>query len=104
MSTTAAVLRAVSAARPDVVIHQLTDLASGFAPEQLRANARLRQVGTRHLVEAMNAAGVRRLVAQSGAWLYGPGAEPHTGDDPLRDLTATPGDPLLPGVLETGRL
>ena len=57
-----AVLGAVSAARPDVVIHQLTDLASGFAPEQLRANARLRQVGTRHLVEAMNAV-LRRQAA-----------------------------------------
>ena len=57
----------------------------------------LRQVGTRHLVEAMNAAGVRRLVAQSGAWLYGPGAEPHTEDDPLRDLTATPDDPDYDG-------
>src|SRR5438067_403384 len=97
-----AVLGAVSAARPDVVIHQLTDLASGFSSEQLRANARLRQVGTRHLVEAMSAAGVRRLVAQSAAWLYGPGAEPHTEDHPLRDLTAD--DPVLPGILELERL
>ena len=99
-----AVLGAVSAARPDVVIHQLTDLASGFAPEQLRANARLRQVGTRHLVEAMSAAGVRRLVAQSGAWLYRRGAEPYTEDHPLRDLTAAPDDPVLPGILELERL
>src|SRR5690348_6126096 len=72
-----AVLGAVRAARPDVVIHQLTDLAAGFAPEQLRANARLRHIGTRHLLDAMGAVGVRRVVAQSGAWLYGPGAEPH---------------------------
>jgi len=100
----AAVLGAMSAARPDVVIHQLTDLASGFAPEQLRANARLRQLGTRHLVEAMSAAGVRRLIAQSGAWLYRPGAEPHTEDHPLRDLTAAPDDPVLPGILELERL
>jgi nucleoside-diphosphate-sugar epimerase len=99
-----AVLGAVSAARPKVVIHQLTDLASGFAPEQLSANARLRQVGTRHLVEAMLAARVSRLVAQSGAWLYGPGAEPHTEDHPLRDPAAAPDDPVLPGILELERL
>src|SRR5256885_3939055 len=50
-----AVLRAVSAARSDVVIHQLTDLASGFAPEQLRANARLRRGGNPHLAYASSA-------------------------------------------------
>ena len=43
---------AVVEARPQVVIHQLTDLAAGFGPEQLRANARLRQVGTRNLMDA----------------------------------------------------
>ena len=68
---------AVVDARPQVVIHQLTDLAAGFGVDQLRANARLRQVGTRNLMEAALAAGASRMVAQSGAWLYAPSAEPH---------------------------
>jgi len=99
-----AVRRAMAAARPDVVIHQLTDLASGFAPEQLRANSRLRRVGTRHLVEAMLLAGVTRLVAQSGAWLYGPGPLPHTEDQPLPEPKAESDDPVLTGVRELERM
>lgn len=97
-----ALRRAVAEASPDAVIHQLTDLAAGFDEAQLRANGRLRQVGTRHLVEAMQAAGTRRLVAQSGAWLYAPGPEPHAEGDPLR--RPTPDDPVLPGIIELERL
>src|ERR1700751_4302492 len=52
-----AVRRALVAAHPVVVIHQLTDLAAGFAPEQLRATSRLREIGTRNLVDAMREAG-----------------------------------------------
>lgn len=73
-------------ARADVVMHQLTDLASG----DRAANARLRTVGTRHLVDAARAAGVRRMVAQSISWAYAPGAEPATEDEPL-DLESGPG-------------
>ena len=94
--------RAVMAARAEVVIHQLTDLAAGFKTEQLRANARLRQVGTRNLMDATVAAGARRMVAQSGAWLYAPGPEPHVESDPLRDLVES--DAVLPGVLELERI
>jgi nucleoside-diphosphate-sugar epimerase len=85
------VTRAVGALRPSVVIHQLTDLSGGFAAdrvgETLTRNARLRSEGTRNLVAAARAAGVRRLVAQSIAWVYAPGREPHDEDDPL-DLAA----------------
>jgi nucleoside-diphosphate-sugar epimerase len=65
------VLRVVTAARPEVVVHQLTDLAgmtnlrrfdAGFA-----ATNRLRTEGTDHLLAAARAAGARRLVAQSFA-------------------------------------
>jgi hypothetical protein len=45
--------------------------------------ARIRSEGTRNLVSAAIAAGARRLVAQSIAWAYAPGAEPHTETDPL---------------------
>jgi nucleoside-diphosphate-sugar epimerase len=86
------------------VIHQLTDLAAGFGHEQLRANARLRRVGTRHLVDAMLATSGRRLVAQSAAWLYASGPTPHTEDDPLRDPEASPDDQVTPGILELERL
>ncbi|MGW3607648.1 NAD-dependent epimerase/dehydratase family protein [Micromonospora sp. NPDC005161] len=67
-----AVVAAVRSVRPDVVMHQLTSLSTG----DFAANSRLRRVGTRNLVDAALAAGVRRIVAQSIAWAYEPGAEP----------------------------
>jgi nucleoside-diphosphate-sugar epimerase len=74
-------------ARPDVVIHQLTDLPQVFDPERrgeaLRRNARLRIEGTANLVAAARAAGARRLIAQSIAFIYADGPEPHAEGDPL---------------------
>src|SRR5215831_1325122 len=82
-----ALSRAVSAARPDIVIHQLTDLPPGLDParmvEATQRNARIRSEGTRNLVAAALEAGAHRLVAQSIAWMYAPGPEPHSEDDPL---------------------
>ena len=97
-----AVRKAIAAAQPQAVIHQLTDLAAGFAPQQLRATARLREVGTRNLVDAMTSTGVRRLIAQSGAWLYADGPLPHRERDPLRD--PGPDDPVIGGITELERL
>ena len=72
---------AVEKARPDVIIHQLTDLsAANFA-----ATDRLRINGTRNLVDAAKATGVHRVIAQSLAIVYAPGAEPSTERDPLAD-------------------
>lgn len=84
----AAALRdAVLRARPDVVIHQLTDLPQTFDRERLAAslvnNARLRIDGTDNLVAASLAAGARRLIAQSIAFAYAAGSEPHRESDPL---------------------
>ena len=83
---------AITAARPDVVVHQLTDLPPGLDParmlEATRRNARMRREGTRNLVAGAFAAGAHRLVAQSIAWMYAPGPEPHREDDPL-DMHAT---------------
>jgi 2-alkyl-3-oxoalkanoate reductase len=84
-----AVLAVVTAARPEVVVHQLTDLAgttdlkrfdAGFA-----GTNRLRTEGTDHLLEAARAAGARRLVAQSFAgWPFARvGGPVKTEDDPL---------------------
>ena len=78
---------AVAAARPEIVIHQLTDLPAGLDPSKMAEaaprNARIRDEGTRNLVEAAKAAGVKRLIAQSIAWVYAPGSEPHAETDPL---------------------
>ena len=43
----------------------------------------MRVTGTRHLVDAALAAGVRRVVAQSIAWAYAPGEVPAAEDVPL---------------------
>jgi len=79
----AAVKATVREARPDAIVHQLTDLSAGFDAEGLKRNADIRRVGTRNLVEAAAAAGVGRIVAQSIAWVYAPGPDPHTESDPL---------------------
>lgn len=86
-----ALTEAVAAARPDVVIHQLTDLPSapgtpGY-PAAQQANHRLRIEGTRNLMRAAKMAGVRRAVAQSIAFVYAPFEATCVEDDPL-DLAA----------------
>lgn len=83
----AALAAAVGRSQPGVVVHQLTDLPPGLDPARMgeaRArNARLRDEGTRHLIAAALAAGATRLVAQSVAFLYAPGATPYKEEDPL---------------------
>jgi len=78
---------AVLEAHPDIVVHQLTDLPPGLDPSQMtegtQRNARMRSQGTQNLIAAAIGAGVRRLVAQSIAWMYAPGKEPHSEDDVL---------------------
>lgn len=60
---------ALQDARPDIVIHQLTDLVRlDFA-----ATGRVRTEGTRNLVDAATAVGVRRMVTQSFWGVYVPG-------------------------------
>lgn len=66
-----AIQRLVAAVAPDAIIHQLTDLTS----HDFAANARLRTVATRHIVDAAKTSGVRRVVAQSIAWTYPPGVD-----------------------------
>jgi nucleoside-diphosphate-sugar epimerase len=82
-----ALRRAVIAAKPDVVIHQLTDLPDVSDPARMATvrekNSRLRIEGTRNLVTAATAAGVRRVVAQSIAFIYAPGRKPYRESDPL---------------------
>jgi nucleoside-diphosphate-sugar epimerase len=63
-------------AQPEVVMHQLTVLPDRLdasdAAELFAQNARMRVEGTRALVEAAAAVGVRRVVAQSIAFAYAP--------------------------------
>ena len=80
---------AIGAARPDAVIHQLTDL-SGY---DLAANSRIRIEGTRILVDAAKRHGVQRIVAQSISWVVPDGDTVATESEPFRDS-------LMPGVAE----
>ncbi|GGO22021.1 NAD-dependent epimerase/dehydratase family protein [Micromonospora parathelypteridis] len=89
-----AVVAAVRDARPDVVMHQLTSLSTG----DFAANSRLRQIGTRNLVDAALAAGVRRFVAQSIAWAYEPGTEPGTEKTPLDVGAPEPRQTTVAGI------
>lgn len=89
-----ALTRTVTASRPDVIIHQLTDLSLLAGPSDqmataLARNARIRDEGTRNLVIAALAADTTRMIAQSIAWVYAPGKAPHSEDDSL-DFDATP--------------
>ena len=83
----AALTSAVAEARPQAVVHQLTDLPAGLDAARMaegRArNARVREVGTRHLVAAVRAAGAMRMVAQSISFAYAPGTMPYTEEAPL---------------------
>ena len=82
-----ALAHAVAVARPEIMIHQLTDLPSapgtpGY-PAAQEANRRLRIEGTRNLMQAAKAAGVARVVAQSIAFAYAPGESLRDEGDPL---------------------
>jgi len=85
----------VSAVRPDVVVHQLTDLPPGLDPALMDAarvrNTRIRTEGTRNLVAAAKAAGARRIVAQSLGFAYSDGVRPLPESTPL--------DPGATGVI-----
>ena len=97
-----ALTRAVAPARPDIVIHQLTDLPPGLDPARMAEaaprNARIRSEGTRNLVAAAREAGIRRLIAQSIAWVYAPGTPPYAEDHPLDRSPDNPRRASIDGV------
>ena len=104
----AALSREVGAVRPEAVIHQLTDLPPGLdaarMAEALPRNARIRSEGTRNLAAAALAAGARRFIAQSIAWVYAPGPEPHAEDDALERPAEGPRAVTLEGVAALERI
>lgn len=94
-----ALMKAVAEASPDAVMHQLTSLGTG----DLAANSAIRVTGTRNLVDAARAAGVRRIVAQSIAFAYAPGDGPADEQTPLDVYAPAPRATTVEGVksLET---
>ncbi len=78
---------AVVVARPEVVVHELTALPERLDPREkgvYAATARIRRNGTANLVAAAQAAGARRIVAQSIAFVYAPEGEwVKSEDDPV---------------------
>ncbi len=93
-----AVANAVAAARPEVVVNQLTDIPKAINPrrmgEQFETNDRLRRDGTHNLMRAAEAVGARRLVSQSIAFAYVPANAPadrlRSEDDPLFEDAPAP--------------
>lgn len=102
-----ALQRILADLRPEVVIHQLTDLpyaleASSLSDALVR-NARLRDEGTRNLVAAAVGAGARRLIAQSIGFIYAEGRTPHREEDPLLPETHPVYGGTVTGVLSLER-
>jgi nucleoside-diphosphate-sugar epimerase len=68
---------AVVSARPDAIVHVLTALPDRIDPRKVKrdfaVNDELRSRGTRDLIAAAQAAGVKRIVAESIAFAYLPG-------------------------------
>ena len=95
--------------RPEIVIHQLTDLpaaleASGMA-EGVARTTRIRIEGTRNLVTAALESGVRRLIAQSLAcWVYADGPQPYSENAPLDLRSEGPNAIVVEGVVTLERL
>ena len=90
----AAVRSAVEAARPEVVVNELTDLAQPLNPrkydEWLAGTNQLRREGTKNLAAAAAAVGATKLISQSVAFAYrfDPGLK--TEDSPI--IGAAAGD------------
>ncbi len=82
-----AVMRAVQAARPEVVINQLTNLPQSANPLAAKrgfdTTSRLRREVSGTLVAAARSAGARRVIAQSISFAYRPGPGVRTEPDPL---------------------
>ncbi len=98
-----ALLKAMYAAHPDVVIHQLTDLPDTVDPQSYPAaigrNSRIRIEGTANLVAAALMSGARRMIAQSVAFAYAPGGEPHAESAPLDHGAEPTRRTLVEGIL-----
>jgi nucleoside-diphosphate-sugar epimerase len=104
----AAVGEAVAAARPDVIVHQMTAISVAHAGKAdmkhmdrwFATTNRLRTEGTDHLLAAAEATGVGHVVAQSYAAWNGirSGGWVKTEDDPLDPMTGTAAEPGMAAI------
>jgi nucleoside-diphosphate-sugar epimerase len=85
---------AIGEAAPEVLVHELTSLPDrlDFRKQDVyEPTNRVRTEGTRNLLDAARAAGVRRLVVQSIAFAYRPeGTRVKTEEDPLMETAPGP--------------
>jgi nucleoside-diphosphate-sugar epimerase len=74
-------------ARPDIVIHQLTDLPFGLPVDKMAAgqitNARIRTEGTRNLIEAIATLELEQILVQGIGFMYSEGPLPHVEADSM---------------------
>lgn len=99
---------AVAAARPDVIVHQMTAISVSHAgkPDMKHMDRwfattnRLRTEGTDHLLAAAEATGVSHVVAQSYAAWNGirSGGWVKTEEDPLDPMTGTVAQPGMAAI------
>lgn len=83
-----------AASQPDVVIHQLTALSH----RDFDQTSRLREEGTRNLIDAALAVGVKHVIAQSISFAYEPGEVPATEDVPLDVCASVPRKQLVASI------
>lgn len=101
---------AVRRAQPDAVVNMLTAIPQNLDPRRLArefaVTNQLRTEGTRNLLDAAEAVGARRFVAQSVAYLYQPGAKKPLADEETPVWSRPPRQfaPVLRAVLEGERL
>jgi nucleoside-diphosphate-sugar epimerase len=101
-------MRAVRDAAPEAVVNMLTAIPRELNPRRLATGFamtnRLRTEGTRNLIDAAEAAGATRIIAQGLAYAYQPGDGPADEDAPLW-TEGTPGQfaPVLGALQELER-
>lgn len=97
----AGLTRALGEARPDSVVHALTDIPADLdarhMERELESTGRLRREGTCNLIAAARAAGVQRIVAESIAFAYAPEGSWVKDEDAPLDMSGMPfvTEPLL---------
>jgi nucleoside-diphosphate-sugar epimerase len=104
-----AVMACVQRAQPEAIVNQLTAIPARLDPRKIERDFamtdRLRVESTRILLDAARAAGSRRVIAQSIAFMYAPGppGTVHTETDPLNPNPLKPFRRTAAAVVELER-
>jgi nucleoside-diphosphate-sugar epimerase len=102
-----AVISAVRAAKPDVIVNMLTAIPAQINPRRMAHDFaltnRLRSEGTRNLLVAAADAGVPRVIAQGLAYAYEPAPGLATEDAPLWRDPPRPFAPVVSALIELER-